>query len=199
VAARLANAESLTQYAQQALTVLDEGSPESPAASDLVGQAARALVGLAKIDGAQAELANEAATLEDTLADVVRSLRDYLEAIEYNPRRLDEAEERLNLIHNLTRKFGGSIPAVIAFGAESRKQLENISNASERIAAFEAEEDQLLQICSKQAQTLSEKRKSAAGKLSKAIEVELDDAIRSSRLGLVDQVLLQRLFERRVG
>ncbi len=172
---RLANAESLAQYAQQALTVLDEGSPESPAASDLVGQAARALAGLAKIDGAQAELANEAATLEDTLADVVRSLRDYLEAIEYNPRRLDEAEERLNLIHNLTRKYGGSIPAVIKFGEESRKQLENISNAGERITVLEADEAALLQALSKQGQILSDRRKSAAEKLGKGIETELED------------------------
>jgi DNA repair protein RecN (Recombination protein N) len=172
---RLANAESLAQYAQQALTVLDEGSPESPAASDLVGQASRALAGLAKIDGAQAELANEAASLEDTLADVVRSLRDYLEAIEYNPRRLDEVEERLNLIHNLTRKYGGSIPAVIKFGEESRKQLENISNAGERITALGADEADLLQTLSKQGQTLSDKRKAAAGKLGKGIEAELDD------------------------
>jgi DNA repair protein RecN (Recombination protein N) len=172
---RLANAESLAQYAQQALTVLDEGSPESPAASDLVGQAARALAGLAKIDGAQEELANEAATLEDTLADVVHSLRDYLEAIEYNPRRLDEVEERLNLIHNLTRKYGGSIAAVIKFGEESRKQLENISNAGERIAALETEEANLLGTLSKQGQTLSDRRKSAAEKLGKGIESELDD------------------------
>ncbi len=172
---RLANAESLAQYAQQALTVLDEGSPESPAASDLVGQAARALSGLAKIDGAQSELANEAATLEDTLADVVRSLRDYLEAIEYNPRRLDEAEERLNLIHNLTRKYGGSIPAVIKFGGDARKQLENISNAGERISALGADEANLLQTLSKQGQILSDRRKSAAEKLGKGIEIELDD------------------------
>jgi DNA repair protein RecN (Recombination protein N) len=172
---RLANAESLAQYAQQALTVLDEGSPESPAASDLVGQAARALAGLAKIDSAQAELANEASTLEDTLADVVHSLRDYLDAIEYNPRRLDEAEERLNLIHNLTRKYGGSIPAVIKFGEESRKQLENISNAGERITALEADEANLLQALSKQGGTLSDRRKSAAEKLGKGIEIELDD------------------------
>jgi DNA repair protein RecN (Recombination protein N) len=172
---RLANAESLAQYAQQALTVLDEGSPESPAASDLVGQAARTLAGLAKIDGAQAELANEAATLEDTLADVVRSLRDYLEAIEYNPRRLDEAEERLNLIHNLTRKYGGSIPAVIKFGGDARKQLENISNAGERISALGADEANLLQTLSKQGQILSDRRKSAAEKLGKGIEIELDD------------------------
>ncbi len=172
---RLANAESLAQYAQQALTVLDEGSPESPAASDLVGQAARALAGLAKIDRAQVELANEAATLEDTLSDVVRSLRDYLEAIEYNPRRLDEVEERLNLIHNLTRKYGGTIPAVIKFGEESRKQLENISNAGERINALETDEANLLQTLSGQGQTLSDRRKSAAEKLDKGIETELDD------------------------
>ena len=172
---RLANAESLAQYAQQALTVLDEGSPESPAASDLVGQAARAMAGLAKIDSAQAELAEEAATLEDTLADVVHSLRDYLEAIEYNPRRLDEAEERLNLIHNLTRKYGGNIPAVITFGSESRKQLENISNAGERITALETDETDLLQTLSKQGQLLSDRRKSAAEKLGKGIEAELDD------------------------
>ena len=172
---RLANAESLAQYAQQALEILDEGSQESTAASDLVGQAAQALAGLAKIDKGQEELADQAAALEDTLAEIVRSLRDYLDEIEFNPKRLDEVEERLNLIHNLTRKYGGSIPAVITSGENARKQLENISNASERIAALEAEEDQLLQTCSKQAQTLSEKRKSAAGKLSKAIEVELDD------------------------
>ena len=91
------------------------------------------------------ELADQAATLEETLADLVRSLRDYLDEIEYNPKRLDEAEERLNLIHNLTRKYGGDIPAVLKFGAEARKQLENISNAGERIAALEAEEDSLLQ------------------------------------------------------
>jgi DNA repair protein RecN (Recombination protein N) len=172
---RLANAESLAQYAQQALEILDEGSQESTAASDLVGQAAQALAGLAKIDKGQEELADQAAALEDTLAEIVRSLRDYLDEIEFNPKRLDEVEERLNLIHNLVRKYGGSIPSVNAFGADARKQLENISNTSERIAVLEAEEDQLLQTCSKQAQTLSEKRKSAAGKLSKAIEVELDD------------------------
>ena len=171
---RLANAESLAQYAQQALEVLDEGSQESSAASDLVGQAARSLAGLAKIDKAQEELANEAATLEDTLADLVRSLRDYLDEIEFNPKRLDEVEERLNLIHNLTRKYGGSIPAVIASGENARKQLETISNAGERITALEAEENQLLQTLSKQAVMLSDKRKSSAKMLSRGMEEELD-------------------------
>jgi DNA repair protein RecN (Recombination protein N) len=172
---RLANAEALAQFAQQALEVLDEGSQESAAASDLVGQAARALAGLAKIDTGQGALADQAALLEDTLGELVRSLRDYLEEIEYNPKRLDEVEERLNLIHNLTRKYGGEIPAVLKFGEEARRQLENISNAGERIDELEAEEQKLLETLSKQGQALSTKRKDAAEKLGRGIEIELDD------------------------
>ena len=185
---RLANAESLAEFAQQALEVLDEGSQESAAASDLVGQAARALAGLAKIDTGQSELADQAAMLEDTLSELVRSLRDYLEDIEYNPKRLDEVEERLNLIHNLTRKYGGDIPAVLKFGDEARRQLENISNATERIQALESEEQMLLQTLSKQGQALSDKRKDAAGKLGKGIETELDDLkMAEARFGVVFQ------------
>ncbi len=172
---RLANAELLAQYAQQALAVLDEGSPESSAASDLVGQAARALAGLAKIDHGQEELANQAEGLAETLSDVVRNLRNYLDEIEYNPKRLDEVEERLNLIHNLTRKYGGDISAVLKFGAEARRQLDNISNAGERIAALAAEEDDLLKTLSRQGTALSDRRKAAAQTLDKSIESELDD------------------------
>ncbi len=172
---RLANAESLAQYAQQALAVLDEGSPESPAANDLIGQAARALTYLAKIDQGQQELANQTEGLAETASDVVRSLRAYLDEIEYNPKRLEEVEERLNLIHNLTRKYGGDIPAVIKFGLEARKQLENISNAGERITALAAEEDQLLKTLAQQGTALSDRRKAAAQALDKSIESELDD------------------------
>jgi len=186
---RLANAEALAAYAQQALGVLDEGSQDTPAASDLVGQAAQALAGLAKIDKAQGELADQAAALEDTLAEIVRSLRDYLDEIEFNPKRLDEVEERLNLIHLLTRKYGGNIGAVLAFGADARKQLENISNASERIGALETEEDKLLQTLAKQGLMLSDKRKSAAQKMGDGIELELDDLkMAAARFGVDFQV-----------
>ncbi len=106
---RLANAENLATLAQEALTALDEGTPESPATTDLFGQAARALAKLAQIDPTQKALAEQSTTLEETLADLARSLRDYQEAIEYNPQRLEELEERLDLIHRLERKYGGSI------------------------------------------------------------------------------------------
>src|SRR5512133_1677412 len=172
---RLANAESLAQNAQEAIAVLEEGSPETPAATDLVGQASQALAALAKIDSAQNELANQAELLLDTISDLIHSLRDYLEEIEFNPKRLDEVEERLDLIHSLTRKYGGSIPAVIAYGTEARKQLETISTAAERIEELETQEAKLLERLAKQGSLLSDKRKAAAIEMGNGIEAELDD------------------------
>jgi DNA repair protein RecN (Recombination protein N) len=172
---RLANAESLAQNAQEALSVLEEGSPETPAATDLIGQAAQALAALAKIDSAQSELANQADVLLDTISDVISNLRDYLEEIEFNPKRLDEVEERLDLIHSLTRKFGGNIPAVIISGENARKQLETITGAADRINELEMQEAKLLEKLGKQGLTLSEKRKSAATKMGQGIETELND------------------------
>jgi len=172
---KLANAESLAQNAQEALAVLEEGSPETPAATDLVGQAAQALAALAKIDTGQAELANQAEVMLDTMSDVIHSLRNYLEEIEFNPKRLDDVEERLDLIHSLTRKYGGSIPAVIAYGEDARKQLETITGAADRIIELEMQEAKLLEKLAKQGGVLSEKRKSAATEMGKGIEIELDD------------------------
>ena len=172
---RLANAESLAEYVQQALTALDEGTPESPAASDLVGQAAQAMAGLAKIDAEHSGFSEQATGLEESLADLVRTLRDYLEEIEFNPKRLVEVEERLGLIHSLTRKYGGSIEKVLASSEDARKQLENISQASERIGELEVEESDLLKKLAEQGGALSQQRQQAAELLGKSIETELDD------------------------
>ncbi len=172
---RLANAESLAENAQEALAVLDEGSPETPAATDLIGQAAQALAALAKIDAAQSEFANQAELMLDTMSDIIHGLRDYLEEIEFNPKRLEDVEERLDLIHSLTRKYGGNIPAVIAYGADARKQLETITGAADRIDELEMQEAKLLEKLGKQGNALTEKRKSAAIKMGKGIEIELDD------------------------
>jgi DNA repair protein RecN (Recombination protein N) len=133
------------------------------------------LAALAKIDEGQTELANQAELMLDTISDIIHGLRGYLEEIEFNPKRLDEVEERLDLLHSLIRKYGGSIPAVIAYGEDARKQLETISGATDRISELEMQEAKLLEKLGKQGTTLTEKRKSAAKEMGKGIEIELDD------------------------
>jgi DNA repair protein RecN (Recombination protein N) len=183
---RLANAETLAANAQEAITLLDEGSPETPAITDQMGQAVSALASLARIDSSKAELAARAESLLENIAEVAHELRDYLETIEYNSKRLAQVEERLDLIHRLLRKYGGSIEAVISFGANARKQLETITTAAEKIDELEAREAVLLNELAARGEKLSDKRKQAAEKLAKSIETELDDLKMASAQFAVD-------------
>lgn len=183
---RLANAESLASFAQEALNLIDEGSPETPAITDQAGQAVAALSSLARIDSTQNELSARAEGMLETLSDIARELRDYLETIEYNPRRLEQVEERLDLIHRLERKYGGTIETVVAFGQKARADLETITNAAERIGELESKENTLLTELAKKAAKLSEQRKKAAVVLAKGIETELDDLKMASAQFSVD-------------
>ena len=137
---RLANAETLAANAQEAQGLIDEGTPETPAISDQLGQAVAALSSLARVDPLQNELASRAELLLEGLSDISRDLRNYMEGIEYNPKRLDEVEERLDLIYRLIRKYGGTIESVIAFGVNARKQLDTINTAAEKIQELQGKE-----------------------------------------------------------
>ena len=172
---RLANAESLTASSQQAIVLLDESGPDSSSAADLLGQAQQLLSSLARTDTSQQPLADQLGLLNEQLADLSANLRNYLESIEYNPRRLEQVENRLEMINQLKRKYGGSIEAVLQFGISARQQLETIANASERVAELETQELGLHAVAEQKAGVLSEKRKTAATRLSKAVETELAD------------------------
>jgi DNA repair protein RecN (Recombination protein N) len=172
---RLANAETLASLTQQALTNLDEGTPEAPSAIDLFGQVMDALQDLARIDSSRSGLVEDIQGTFSSLTDLARDLRGYIESIEFNPKRLDQVEERLDLIQNLKRKYGDSIPGILSFAANARQQMETIQGASERLAELAIQEANLLAELGERGKLLSQKRQQAAGQLNQEMEAELAD------------------------
>jgi len=175
---RLANAEQLATLATEVYRTLREaGSDEGIAALDLIDQAVRALTALTKLDAA---LETQRETLESItyqLDDVAANLRDYQETIEseWDPRRLAQVEDRLDLIHRLQRKYGDSIETILAFADKAACELESITHSEERVEALRAQEAGLLEAVGALAADLSQQRRQAAGYLSAAVEVELAD------------------------
>jgi len=172
---RLANAEQLAALLDEGLRALDEGSEENPAALDLLGTTARALEGLTRIDPKMQPRLQEVEELFYRLQDLAGALREYRDRLEYNPRRLAEVEERLDLIHRLERKYGSSIPDVLAYARRAAQELEAITHSEERIAELRAEEERLLAELGAKAVELSRKRQNAAQRLAQGIEQELQD------------------------
>ena len=172
---RLTNAEQLQELADEAYQALYAGGEDQAAAVDLVQGAVRALAGLARLDPATNSLAETAEALSFQLEDLAESLREYRDSIEYNPRRLNQVEERLMLIHNLQRKYGDSIEEVLAFAERARQQLDAIEHSEERIAELEAKEDHLLHEIGRVGAELSARRREAGERLAAGIEAELGE------------------------
>jgi DNA repair protein RecN (Recombination protein N) len=172
---RLANAEQLARLAEQGLAALDESAEERPTAIDLLGEATASLAALARVDASLGGLQAEAQALEEQAAEISRRLRVYREAIEFNPRRLDEVEERLALLRNLQRKYGETIEAVLAHGEKARLELDAIAHADERLQQLGEQEAKLLQELGEAGARLSEARRKAGERLARGIEKELDD------------------------
>jgi DNA repair protein RecN (Recombination protein N) len=170
---RLSNAEELASLAQNALFLLDEGTPESPSTIDLFGNIMEAINNLAKIDPSLSGTLEEVQDIFEKLNDLAGVIRIYSEGIDFNPIRLDQVEERLNLIFNLKRKYGESIPEIKTFAQQARDQLENVIHAEQKINALENEQSELLSKLGEYAWELSLQRRQAAEQLTSELENEL--------------------------
>ncbi len=172
---RLANAEQLSQGAGEAYAALYEGSEEQLSAADLLGQAVRALNQLRKVDPSLKEQEQVAETIAIQVDDLARTLRDYQESIEFSPARLAQVEERLGLIYSLKRKYGHSIPEILAFGERAQAELEKITHSEERIETLREEEEDLRQAIGRAAADLSQARREAGQRLGTQVEAQLDN------------------------
>ena len=172
---RLANAEQLLTLTAEALQALEDETGEQPGAIDRLGEAVHALSRLARVDDDRRGDLQTAEALADSLSDLARALRHYRDSVEYNPERLQEVEERLNLLYNLKRKYGDSIEEIIAYGEQAARELETITHASERIAELEQEEERRLRAIGRLGMELSQARRAAGERLARAIEQELND------------------------
>jgi DNA repair protein RecN (Recombination protein N) len=172
---RLANAEKLATLAQKAYSLLEEPSPDAPSVSEMLGEASSAIVQLAKIDSSMQEQAIQMETVLSTCLDLGREMQTYIEAIEFNPKRLEQTENRLAMINTLKRKYGGDENTILVFAKQAQTDLDSITNAADRIEELVSEESHILPDLAAKASILSQSRKEAAANLSAGVERELQD------------------------
>lgn len=182
---RLTHAEQLAALASGLVTLLEEGQDESPSVVDLVGQGQRDMAALSRIDTSLVAQAHAMEEIGYQVEDLARALRDYLGEVEFNPQRLAWVEERLSLLRQLARKYGGRVEDIIAYADGASAELETLEHSDERIAGLVETEAALLERCAVLCQELSQKRQAAAVRLSAGVEAELQDLkMDGARLGI---------------
>jgi DNA repair protein RecN (Recombination protein N) len=102
-------------------------------------------------------------------------LRDYKDSLDFDPGRLDQIQERLELIKGLSRKYGNSIREILEFYDNAKIELEELQYSEEKQEAFKADLEDIKNNLTKRAQALSKKRKTVAKKVEKEVIRNLSD------------------------
>ena len=169
----LSNAETLFESANQLYEQLYGGDLSESSTLDGLKIASRTISKLCELDDSLSELnARFESTLYE-LEDIAYQIRDYRDKIEFNPHRLSEVEERLDVIHRLKRKYGDSISDILAYQAQASQKLEDLQFGSERIEELKDQIHGVTQGAQKLAIELSKKRRETATQLESLIEREL--------------------------
>lgn len=172
---RLANAEAISEHAGAAFGALYESSREQPAALDQVAMAAREIQQLARFDKQFDEYLRQLNDATAILDEVARALGEYRDRVEFNPKRLGQVENRLELLKKLKRKYGDTVEAVIAYCEVAERDLALIDNSAERIAELQQRVADLEAAFLDLARELSQKRSISSAALGAAVESELQD------------------------
>jgi DNA repair protein RecN (Recombination protein N) len=167
----LRNVAKLQENANSAYNALYEAEES---VSSQLRTALRKLEDLAKIDGSLQRLVETIGSAAIGVDEASDAIRDYLDKLEADPKRLDEVESRLALIERLKRKYGSSLDDVLAFLDDVRSKMEAIETAGESRAKLEQELAQASAAYAQCAGTLTKARKAGAEKLAKKVETELD-------------------------
>jgi DNA repair protein RecN (Recombination protein N) len=169
---RAGNAAKLLQLSQAALDLLSENDSSLSTQAGVIG---RTLQELQRVDPSAAPLVTAHEQAISVLRDLQAELRHYADKLEVDPARLQELEERLNLIHSLKRKYGGNVTEIVAFGEEARARLQTLEQRDAELARINAALEKMEAELWAAGQALSAKRRKVIPQLTKAVSKELSD------------------------
>jgi len=168
----LANAEKIYNAAMNAFDLLYEGNGST--ASSLRA-AQKQVEELARYEPKFQEALAALETARISVEDVGATVRDYAGGIHASPEHLAEVEDRLALLDRLKRKYGPTLADVIQFGAGVSRKLSEVENKDEILRQLHAELAKAATEYLQAARSLSKRRASAARRLEKLVEAEIND------------------------
>ncbi len=102
-------------------------------------------------------------------------LRDYKDTLNYDPNRLEQVQERLELIKGLKKKYGNNVQEILDYRDKSIIELEGLQHSEETLEGLRKELEKLKDNLTDKAQRLSKKRKSAAKKIESEVVSQLSE------------------------
>ena len=132
------------------------------------------MLGLQKVYPSAGELAERLESSYIELKDISQEISGKEEEVEFNPARLEEVNDRLNLIYTLQQKHRVStVDELLALADDYAAKLSNIISSDEQIEELKSRSEALYNKVKKQAAVLTELRTAAAREVEKQMAARL--------------------------
>ena len=177
--AKVAEEKRRLQHSKELLEIVTEGYQRLYERNDSVlssiSQCIKRVDKGAEIDPGLAPIKESLAEIEIKLEDASLALRDYEKTIHMEPHRLEEVEERLEVLNGLKRKYGPTLEDVLEYKNKLASMMYDLDKKKGKLDKLGKECQDLETDLMSRAAALSKKRQKAAGGLEKAVEKELKD------------------------
>ena len=168
--ARLKNAEVLLEVIHSSIDALYSASG---AVVERIMEVGKRLAQASRIDATLQPPSEALSESAYKIEDVVASLRNHMGEIQVDEGRLEAAEERMDVLVKLKRKYGKTLQDIIEKKDAIDQALSQVENLSEKISESHKTLVDLQTRTGALCEQLSKKRQAAAQHLSHAAEVEL--------------------------
>ena len=169
---RLLNHKMIADTLTNAYTMLDAEEFSSLAN---VRSAMNDLESIEEYDTSYKELSSQLSETFYALEDITKRIEDVVDGLEFDGNRLMQVESRLDLIHSITRKYGGQVKDVLEYLAQITKEYSLLTGSDLSSEDLEKELKRLEKSLVTLAQDLSDQRHTLAQALENEIQQELAD------------------------
>ena len=169
---RLLNHKMIADTLTNAYTMLDA---EEFSSLSNVRSAMNDLESIEEYDTSYKELSGQLAETFYALEDITKRLEDVVDGLEFDGNRLMQVESRLDLIHSITRMYGGQVKDVLEYLAQITKEYSLLTGSDHSSEDLEKELKRLEKSLVSLAQDLSDQRHALAQALENEIQQELAD------------------------
>jgi len=165
-------AEKIWEKIHQAQEILD-GSDHS--LSNLLGRVKELVRSVAVIDPTLEPSRQALDSLGAELSEIGIALRHYGQGLIFDPRTLEEVEDRLQQFQRLAAKYGPTAEAILDYSASLEGQLKALEDSSQRRSALEQAVENRRRTLFEISEGLSVRRRESARRLIRLVEEEFKE------------------------
>jgi DNA repair protein RecN (Recombination protein N) len=136
---RLSHTVDLQQQSYMLYQMLyNNETGESKSCSDILGEAERILLSMVEVDKELQPIVDAIANSLIQVEEAGKSLNAYGELLEADPQRLQEVQERMNLLKQILRKYAPTLEEAISLRDALQQQVDELTGNGQSLAELEA-------------------------------------------------------------